>query len=65
MDFVTPSLVAIAARKIYSHRIVVAAAERERSMQYGSELEAVRELLENVSSETVIERVLNTVECPL
>jgi cephalosporin hydroxylase len=34
-------------------------------MQYGSDLNAVQELLDGVTPETVIEAVLNSVECPL
>jgi hypothetical protein len=65
MDYVTPSLVALAAKKIYRHRIHIAPPEKERSMQYGSDLNTVQELLDGVTSETVIEAVLNSVECPL
>jgi MoxR-like ATPase len=65
LDYVTPSLVALAARKIYPHRIIIAAPEMERSMQWGSELDAVRVLLDEVTPESVIAVVLNTVETPL
>ena len=34
-------------------------------MQYGSDLEAVKELLDAVTPDTVIEAVINTVPCPL
>jgi cephalosporin hydroxylase len=34
-------------------------------MQYGSDLNAVQELLDGVTPEKVIEAVLNSVECPL
>lgn len=34
-------------------------------MQYGSDLEAVREAMEGLTSDDVIEAVLNTVEVPL
>ncbi|KAF2773149.1 hypothetical protein EJ03DRAFT_250450, partial [Teratosphaeria nubilosa] len=46
LDFVTPSLVALGARKVYPHRLVLATAETEKSLQWGSDPEAVRELLE-------------------
>jgi hypothetical protein len=65
---VTPSLVALAARKVYKHRIVlVAAAEpaRERSMQWGSELGAVAAVLHGVTSESVIDEVLSEVPVPV
>lgn len=60
LTYVTPSLVALAARKIYLHRIEIVKPEKERSMQYGSDLDAVRELLEGVGPEEVIEDVLGS-----
>ncbi|KAL8735990.1 MAG: hypothetical protein Q9166_000552 [cf. Caloplaca sp. 2 TL-2023] len=65
LDYVTPSLVAIAARKIYPHRINLTVPERDRSLQYGSDLAAVKAVLEGVSAESVIEDVLAAVETPL
>ena len=58
-------MVALAARKIYPHRIVITAPENERSMQWGSSLEAVNAVLEGVTVEDVIEEVLESVEVPL
>lgn len=60
-----PSLVALAARKIYPHRIILTTPENERSMQWGSSLEAVKELLKGVTVEDVIEETLTAVEVPL
>ena len=65
LEYVTPSLVALAARKIYPHRISITAPEDERSMQYGSDLGAITALLEAMTPETVIEEVLAAVEAPL
>ena len=65
LDFVTPSLVALAARKIYPHRILVSSLEDERSMQYGSDLEAVKVLLEDVTPESIIGSAFEKVPCPL
>jgi hypothetical protein len=65
MEFVTPSLVSLAARKIYPHRLILCSPEKERSMQYGSDLDAVREAMEGLAPDDVIEAVLNSVECPL
>lgn len=65
MNFVTPSLVALAARKIYPHRLSICSPEKERSMQYGSDLEAVHKAMEGLTPDDVIEAVLNSVECPL
>lgn len=65
VDYISPSLVALAARKIYPHRIVITAPEDERSMQWGSSLEAVKVVLDGVTQEDVIEEVLQSVEVPL
>ncbi|KAF2646358.1 hypothetical protein P280DRAFT_512538 [Massarina eburnea CBS 473.64] len=65
LDYITPSLVALAARKIYPHRIAITAPENERSMQWGSSLEAVRTILAGITVEQVIEEVLESVEVPL
>lgn len=65
LDYVTPSLVGMAARKVFLHRIIITTPEKERSMQWGSDLAAVAELLEGASPETVVEEVLATVDCPL
>jgi MoxR-like ATPase len=64
-SYVSPSLVALAAKKIYPHRIVITTPENERSMQWGSSLDAVRAVLEGVTAEDVIEEVLHAVEVPL
>ncbi|KAI1125366.1 hypothetical protein F5Y10DRAFT_10404 [Nemania abortiva] len=65
LDFATPELVQLAARKIYAHHIVIVSAERERSMQWGSDLAAVQALLEDVQPEDVVEDVLGMVDVPL
>jgi hypothetical protein len=65
LSYITPSLVALAARKVYPHRIVITTPERERSVQWGSSLEAVKAVLEGVTVEDVIEEVLQSVEAPL
>ncbi|MCJ1433239.1 hypothetical protein MMC27_002598 [Xylographa pallens] len=62
LDFVTPSLVQLAARKVYRHRIVIVAPEDERSMQYGSNLAAISALLEGITPDMVIEEVLESIE---
>jgi len=58
---------ALAARKIYTHRIIIVSPEKERSMQWGSDVEAVGELLDGIGAEDVIEEVLGTAgaETPL
>ncbi|KAI0977405.1 hypothetical protein F4678DRAFT_13655 [Xylaria arbuscula] len=65
LDFVTPELVQLAARKIYAHHIEIVPPERERSMQWGSDLAAVKTLLEDVQPEDVVEDVLGMVDVPL
>jgi len=65
LDYISPSMIALAARKIYPHRIVITAPENERSMQWGSSLEAVKAVLEGVTVADVIEEVLESVEVPL
>ncbi|KAL1878068.1 hypothetical protein VTK73DRAFT_8119 [Phialemonium thermophilum] len=65
LDFVTPALVALAARKVYLHRILLTAPEKERSMQWGSDLAAIEAVLEGVGPEEVIEDVLEAVTVPV
>ncbi|KIW03744.1 uncharacterized protein PV09_05051 [Verruconis gallopava] len=65
LDFITPSLVALAVRKIYPHRLVIVKPEDEMSLQWGSELDAVREYLDGITAEDVIDDVLGMVETPL
>jgi hypothetical protein len=65
IDFVTPALVALAARKIYIHRIQVVQPEKERSIQWGSDLKAVENFLDGIGPEDIIEEVLELVTAPL
>jgi len=67
LSYATPSLIALAARKIYLHRIHIVQPEQERSMQWGSDLNAIKALLEGVGPEDVIEDVLGSTgtEVPL
>lgn len=64
-DFITPALVGLAARKVYLHRIRITLPEQERSMQWGSKLDAVEAVLDGVGPEEVIEDVLSMVTAPL
>ncbi|PHH63414.1 hypothetical protein CDD81_6015 [Ophiocordyceps australis] len=65
LDYVTPGLVQLAARKVYLHRIRITTPQQERSMQWGSRLEAVKALLQGVGPEDVIDNVLDEVQVPL
>lgn len=58
---------ALAARKIYLHRLEIVNPERERSMQWGSDVDAIAAILEGIGPEDVIEDVLGTsgAEAPL
>jgi len=65
LDFLTPSLAQLAVKKVYRHRITIVSPENERSLQYGSDLAAVKIALADVTAETVIDEVLNMIEVPL
>ncbi|EFR04661.1 hypothetical protein MGYG_07667 [Nannizzia gypsea CBS 118893] len=65
VDYIPPSLVALAAMKIYRHRISVAKPEDDRSMMYGSDINAVEKILSSATPESIIEDVLAEVEAPL
>ncbi|OAA72513.1 hypothetical protein ISF_01586 [Cordyceps fumosorosea ARSEF 2679] len=65
LDCVTPALVGLAARKVYLHRIRIADPHKERSMQWGSKLEAVEALLQDVGPEEVLDEVLTMVTAPV
>ena len=65
LDYVPPSLITLAARKIYPHRIVLATANNEKSLLWGSDPRAIQELLDGVTVDDVIEDVLASVDTPL
>jgi MoxR-like ATPase len=65
LPFATPSLVTLAARKVYMHRLTLVDAENERSMQYGSDGVTMAELLVDMTPELVIEDVISNVEVPV
>lgn len=62
---ITPTLVKLAATKVYAHRVeVVQKVEDERSMQWGSEWDAVAESLRGASVEKCIEETVLGLEVP-
>ncbi|KAF7586033.1 hypothetical protein BBP40_009650 [Aspergillus hancockii] len=63
-DYVTPSIVALAAKKVFRHRITVAKPEDDRSLQYGSDLKAVAQVLSYATPDTILDSVL-TLEAPI
>ncbi|KAK4226895.1 hypothetical protein QBC38DRAFT_479386 [Podospora fimiseda] len=65
LDYVTPSLIALAAKKAYLHRLkVVDSPEKERSVQWGSDIAAVEIMLDGIEPEDIIEDVLGLVTVP-
>ncbi|PKY00084.1 hypothetical protein P168DRAFT_322542 [Aspergillus campestris IBT 28561] len=64
IDFLTPSIVALAAKKVFRHRIVVATTEDDRSLQYGSDPAVVAQILAHANPDTILESVL-ALEAPL
>ncbi|KAJ5315670.1 hypothetical protein N7476_005977 [Penicillium atrosanguineum] len=64
IDYLTPSIVALAARKVFRHRIVVANPEDDRSLQYGSGLGAISSVLVDVTPDSILDGVL-ALEPPL
>lgn len=65
LDYIPPSLITLAARKIYPHRMVLATSKNEKSLLWGSDLRAIEKLLDGVTVEAVIEDVLASVDTPL
>lgn len=65
LDYISPSVVALATRKVYPHRLLLATADNERSLLWGSEPDAIRLILDGVTQESVIDEVLATIEAPL
>lgn len=58
IDYLTPSIVALAARKVFRHRIVVTAPGQDRSLQYGSDMVAVSHALADVTPDSILDGVL-------
>ncbi|OJD15037.1 hypothetical protein AJ78_04660 [Emergomyces pasteurianus Ep9510] len=65
VNYVSPSIVALAARRAYRHRISVAEPASDRSLMYGSTLKAVDLVLASATPEIIIEEALADVEAPL
>ena len=65
LTFVTPSLVALAARKVYRHRLRIARVDEERSMQYGSDPLLVAAALKGMTPDVIIDEVLQEIEVPV
>lgn len=63
--YISPSFVALAIPKVYTHRIIITKPEAERSLQYGSQLSAVSAIIEGYTPGQVIDEVLQSVEVPV
>lgn len=63
--YVTPALVAVACRLVFTHRITLASAETERSVLWGSNLGAVECALHDTSINSILADTLAHVACPL
>lgn len=64
LDYLTPSIAALAARKVFRHRIIVARPEDDRSLQYGSDIKTVSMILGDVTPDSILDNVLE-LEAPL
>lgn len=65
IDFVTPSLIDLAAKKVFPHRLIIAPADRERSTQFGSDVDAVKMYVDGLTPEVLIDIVLAKVPAPI
>ncbi|KAF7718538.1 Uncharacterized protein PECH_003650 [Penicillium ucsense] len=64
-DFITPTIVALAAEKVLRHRIIVATPDRDRSMQYGSDVQTVSRILADITPDSILDGVFQEVEPPV
>ncbi|EED22899.1 conserved hypothetical protein [Talaromyces stipitatus ATCC 10500] len=65
INYLTPSVVCLAAKKVYRHRIIVAKPEDDRSLQYGSHLSSVTMILKDIDPDQIIDAVISEVEVPI
>ena len=64
IDYVTPSLLELAAKKVFPHRLIIASPDKERSTQFGSDIEAIKQYLKGLDPETIVDAVLAKVPTP-
>ena len=65
LQFANPSIVALAAYRIYGHRIVVADKDTDRGVVWGSRKGVVDKYLAQVDADMIINNVLEEVRAPL
>jgi MoxR-like ATPase len=64
-DFATPSLVAVAARKLFPFRVQVCEPIDEPSLKYGGDIKIVTQWMKKWDAELIVEDVINAVPPPL
>jgi hypothetical protein len=64
-DFVIPTIVKLAVRKLIPLHLILMPPEHEPTLIYGSDIELVKELMKRVTPEIVVEDVLRKVSVPL
>jgi hypothetical protein len=65
INFVTPSLIELAAKKVFPHRLTIARPDQERSTQFGSNVEIIKQYVEGLSPELIIDNVIAKVPVPM
>ncbi|KAK9462684.1 uncharacterized protein V1516DRAFT_670890 [Lipomyces oligophaga] len=65
ITYATPSIVSIATRKTFTHRIAIPLPEDERSVAYGSQLDAVEKFLSYWTPDLVLDDIIDTVAAPV
>ncbi|KAG5366546.1 hypothetical protein CJU89_0979 [Yarrowia sp. B02] len=64
-DFATPSVIAVAARKLLPSSVHIASPEFEPSLAYGSDYKLIEEYITSWDGALVVEDVLNRVKAPV
>jgi hypothetical protein len=64
-DFVTPSIVAVAARKIFPLKIEMCEPQDEPTLQYGSDIKLVSKWIQKWDQELIVENVLDNASPPV
>ena len=64
-SFATPAIIGLAFRKIYRHRVQITTPDFERSVQYGSHPKTVAPMLKGLSTDMILENVLQELEVPV
>ncbi|KAK9469680.1 hypothetical protein V1512DRAFT_15343 [Lipomyces arxii] len=65
VGYAIPTIVVIAARKVFGHRINMATAAEDRSVLYGSDPKAVGQFLQEWTPDLVLDDIFETVPAPI